>query len=142
MFGIFPHSFQAPSMFGPNHADRPRHFLGGMNGIGGSFGGNMFERLNARHTADAQAKKDFKAIDTDRDGRISKAEFAALHQDAATAEKRYAQLDLDGDGRVTGAEYRRVRRAEAEVADLYRRFSPAQRERFLADRLQDLIIDW
>lgn len=46
----------------------------------------------------------FAAMDTDKDGKISKKEFVAAQKDASKAEGRFAQLDTDKDGFLTQAE--------------------------------------
>ncbi|MBM3866792.1 MAG: hypothetical protein FJ381_13045 [Verrucomicrobia bacterium] len=46
----------------------------------------------------------FAAMDTDKDGKVSKKEYVAAQKDAAKAESRFAQLDTDKDGFLTRAE--------------------------------------
>ena len=46
----------------------------------------------------------FAALDTDKDGKVSKKEFVAAHKDASKGESRFAQLDTDKDGFLTQAE--------------------------------------
>jgi Ca2+-binding EF-hand superfamily protein len=53
----------------------------------------------------AESKKGgFAAMDTDKDGKVSKKEFTAAQKDAGKAEKRFAQLDTDNDGFLTQKE--------------------------------------
>ena len=46
----------------------------------------------------------FAAMDTDKDGKVSKKEFVAAQKDAAKAEKRFANLDKNNDGFLTQEE--------------------------------------
>ena len=46
----------------------------------------------------------FAAMDTDKDGKVSKKEYVAGQKDATKAESRFAQLDTDKDGFLTQAE--------------------------------------
>ena len=46
----------------------------------------------------------FAAMDTDKDGKVSKKEYVAAQKDATKAESRFAQLDADKDGFLTQAE--------------------------------------
>ncbi|MSU49704.1 MAG: hypothetical protein EXS37_11575 [Opitutus sp.] len=60
----------------------------------------------ALHAADENKKGGgFKAMDTDKDGKVSKKEFVAAQKDAAKAESRFAQLDKNGDGFLTEEEF-------------------------------------
>ncbi len=48
-----------------------------------------------------EGKCGMEAMDTDKDGRISRTEFAAMHKDG---DKMFAMHDGDGDGFITDAE--------------------------------------
>lgn len=47
----------------------------------------------------------FAAMDTDKDGKVSKKEFVAAQKDAAKAESRFAQLDTNKDGSLSQEEF-------------------------------------
>ena len=47
----------------------------------------------------------FGAMDTDKDGKVSKAEFVAAQKDATKAESRFSQLDKNSDGFLTKEEF-------------------------------------
>ncbi len=54
-------------------------------------------------------------LDTNKDGKVSKAEFIAPH------EKRFAQMDKNGDGSVSRAEIEAVEKAMRERMEQMRR---------------------
>jgi len=59
----------------------------------------------------------FNAMDTDRDGRISRSEFVSAAQ--ARAEKAFARADADGDGYLSKEEFQnsRGKRARSRRSD-------------------------
>lgn len=91
---------------------------------------SFFTASQARTDVAAHVEKMFKALDTNRDGFITKAEIAALQAEfdertAKTAPKRVARmfnrLDADHDGKITVAEAASGRRAKANPAKSSRR---------------------
>ena len=65
-----------------------------------------FSMALAVNAAEGEKKKGggFAALDTDKDGSVSKKEFVAAQKDASKGESRFAQLDTDKDGFLTQAE--------------------------------------
>lgn len=61
----------------------------------------------ALSAAEGEKKKGggFAAMDTDKDGKVSKKEFVAAQKDAAKGEKRFAELDKDNNGHLTQEEF-------------------------------------
>ncbi len=61
----------------------------------------------ALNAADEPKKKGggFAAMDTDKDGKVSKKEFVAAQKDAAKGESRFAQLDKNNDGFLSQEEF-------------------------------------
>ena len=47
----------------------------------------------------------FAAMDTDKDGKVSKKEYVAAQKDATKAENRFAQLDKNNDGFLSQEEF-------------------------------------
>ena len=65
----------------------------------------FFSLSLALNAADEKKKGGgFAAMDTDKDGKISKKEYVAAQKDASKAETRFAQLDTDKDGFLSQAE--------------------------------------
>ena len=59
----------------------------------------FFSLSLALNAADEKKKGGgFAAMDTDKDGKISKKEFVAQQKDATKGENRFKQLDKDNDG--------------------------------------------
>ena len=52
-----------------------------------------------------KAKKTFEEVDTDKDGKVSEAEFVANGKDAEKSKKRFAKKDKDGDGFLNKEEF-------------------------------------
>jgi len=52
-----------------------------------------------------KGNRGFAAMDTDKDGKVSKMEYIAAQNGNAKAESRFAKLDTDKDGFLTKAEH-------------------------------------
>jgi Ca2+-binding EF-hand superfamily protein len=66
--------------------------------------------------AQDKPKKLFVLMDTDKDGKVTKAEFVKFHTEYARKirEIRFNQLDTNGDGKITRDEFMAVQMEEAE----------------------------
>ena len=69
--------------------------------------GQMSEE--AKKKAIQKAKMRFDAIDTDKDGKISKAEWMSAHPNRPEAETVFDEIDTDGDGYLTKKELKGVK---------------------------------
>ena len=73
--------------------------------------------------AEYAAMPTFEELDTDRDGRVDRAEFATAQEQSLR--RRFQVLDRDGDGSLTGPEFEPARRRFLEHLGRPRETAPA-----------------